>query len=137
MIRSSGQIPLSDLKPFALFLLRKGVIMAVGWSFVYFLTTWLNMNQGILMLFAPLLGAAVGLVYGWTLAENAADSAGFSGLSLWIILIAAAWLAIWIPEYLIGTLSGHGIGGFGRWMLIMSAMIMSMASAIWRGSADA
>ncbi|MEI8195811.1 MAG: hypothetical protein WCI73_07880 [Phycisphaerae bacterium] len=136
MNRSSGQLAISDLKPLGLFLLRKGGMMAAGWVVVYFLTIWLNMNQGILMLFAPLLGAMVGLVYGWMLAENAADTAGFSGLVLWIILIATAWLAIWIPEYLLGTLTGHGIGGFGRWMLIMCAMIMSMAAAIWRGSAD-
>jgi hypothetical protein len=125
---------LAQLKPLGLALTRRGGVMAGVWVIVYLATGW--MNQGVGSLFAPLVGALVGLVFGWVLAQDAVETAGFSGMVLWVTLVATAWLAIWIPELLMGLITGHGIGGFGRWMLIMTAMILSMAAAVWRASVD-
>ena len=125
---------LSQFKPLGLALARKGGAMAGVWVVVYFATGWMNHGAG--SLFAPLVGALLGLVFGWVVAQDAVETAGFSGMVLWSALVATAWVAIWLPEILLGLITGWGIGGFGRWMLIMSAMILSMAAAVWRASVD-
>lgn len=130
----SEGMPLNQLKAFLLALARRAGILAIGWVVLYFGTQW--MNTGIPALFAMVVGAVAGLVIGWYLAENAVEEAGFSGFALWIMLVAAAWATIWLPEALMGAITGWGIGGFGRWMLVSIAMLMSMAAAVWRASAD-
>jgi len=122
------------LRPLAMHLGRKIFWITLVWVILYFSTQWVA--EGGASLFSLPIGVAAGFVIGWWLAEEAVDAAGFSGLVLWIILVLAAWMPLIVVEWLLGAVTGWSMG-FGRWMLLSVALIMSMASAVWRASADA
>jgi hypothetical protein len=137
MAKASEWTPLQGLRDFGLVIARKDGFVAAAWVVVYFLTQWVN--AGTTMLFAPLIGAIAGVAIGWYLAEDAAEDAGFTGLSLWIILTIGCWAPMWIVEWILGAIMKHAAGwqmDFGRFMMLMTAMILGFASAIWRSSAD-
>lgn len=126
------------LQQFLLGLLKRKLSwIALGWAIVYFSTQW--MNEGIPTLFAPFVGALAGMIIGWVVGENAVEEAGFSGLALWVILVVACWLTLAFDEWVLGFIMSHAAGwqmSFGRWMLLMAAMVLSLAAAVWRASAD-
>lgn len=116
---------------------RKLSWIALGWAVVYLCTQW--MNTGIPTLFAPMVGGLGGTIIGWVVGENAVEEAGFSGLALWVILVLSCWLTIWGVEWSLGAIMFPLAGWkmeFGRFMLVLSAMLFSLAAAVWRASAD-
>ncbi len=128
------------LRELLLYLGKKLGWISLGWIGIYFLTQPMA-REGIVMLFSPLVGAVAGLVIGWWLAEEAVERAGFSGMVLWVILVLAAWLPPLGLEFLMYGLTWFFTGapwplGFGRWMVITTTCIVSMAATVWRASAD-
>ncbi len=117
------------LKNILLHLGRKDLWIALAWIILYFCTQWVA--QGVTMLWSLPIGVAAGIVIGWWLAEEAVDTAGFSGLFLWVLLILAAWLPPALVEGILGLITGWSMG-FGRWMLFSSTLIMGMAATVWR-----
>jgi len=149
--RSADWFKMTDMiideqyKRYAKRLGKQMAIIAGAWAILYFPSQ--SFNEGLFWpLFSLLVGGLVGLVAGWWVAENAVEEAGFSGLSLWIILVAACVGAFWGTEIILGTVvpwvsswfghPGPWPIGFGRWMMLSSATILAMVSAVWRASAD-
>lgn len=137
MAKSEQWTPLVGLRSIGLFLLKKSAFVAGAWIILYYCTQWLVVGPAMLLAF--IVGAAAGLCVGWYIAQDAVDAAGFSGLLLWLMLVAASWLPIALVEFLLGELMYHAAGwklNFGRWMMIAAALLLSMVSAVWRASAD-
>lgn len=126
--------PLEGLRQYGLILLKKMGFIALGWTILYFCSHPFRVS-GVLMLFAPLIGALAGLVIGWQLADGAVEDSGFTGLPLWAILILAGCSTIWIVEGILYLFTRWNIE-FGGWMLIMAAMVLTLASTVWRSSVD-
>lgn len=124
---------LQHLTRFLIHVAKKDLWVALAWALLYFCTQWVT--EGPTSLFSLPIGVAAGIVIGWWLAEDAVETAGFSGLLLWTILVIAAWLPIAVVEGLLGVVTGWSMG-FGRWMLFTAALIMSLVAAVWRASAD-
>jgi hypothetical protein len=91
--------------------------------------------EGPSSLFSLPIGVTAGVVIGWWLAEDAVERAGFTGFTLWTILIVACWTPVAAAEFTLGHITGWSMG-FGRWMLVAAALVMSMAATVWRASAD-
>ena len=142
MRQTTEWTPLEGLRAYCFVLLRKGGFIAAGWVLVYFLSQLLGMRQdgSTMMLFAPLLGSLAGLVAGWHLAEDAVEDSGISGMPLWFMMILTGTLAIVLTEALLWFILravGHPLPvNFGGWMLLSSAILLMLASAVWRSSAD-
>lgn len=130
---STSWTPTTGLKEYGAFLGKKMAACAAFWLVAYLITWFLGEGAG--SLFAPMVGGAVGLTIGWWLAEDAVERAGFSGFVLWAILVLAAWASIWTVEGVMYLITGWELH-FGRWMAILAGMIISMAAAVWRASAD-
>jgi hypothetical protein len=133
MARPATGVPIDVLKAFGLHLLKKMGCMALLWVAVYFISQL--MAEGAATLFGMALGSVAGLVIGWVMAEDAVARASFTGLPLWVLLVAASWIPIWVVELLLKLITGWDMT-FGRWMMITAALLLSMASAVWRASAD-
>ena len=127
------------LQNFARSLLVKLAIITGGWVGIYFLTQLMREGSensfNPMVLFNPLVGALAGLAIGWSLAEDAVERSGLTGVVLWVVLTVAGCIPIFVVEAVLGAITGRDIG-FGRWMCITAAIIMAMASAVWRASAD-
>ena len=89
----------------------------------------------ILPLFGLLLGGFAGLYAGWYLATDAVEDSSLSGLALWILLVLASTLPMWIVEGLMHLIT-HWSMNFGGYMVIASANLMALASAVWLASSQ-
>ena len=137
MRQATEWTPLEGLRQYGLILLKKMGFIAIGWVIVYFISHPFRISGefNVLMLFSPLIGAFAGVGIGWYLAENAVEDSPLLGMGLWVTLTAAGWAAIWVVEGVLHRIMHRPIE-FGGWMLISTAMILSMAAAVWRSSAD-
>lgn len=133
MARPAVGIPATVLKDYAIYLLKKIGCLALMWVAVFFISQWLA--EGIGALFGMSLGAVAGLIIGWVLAEDAVERSSMTGLPLWTTLVICSWLTIGITEMVMKFFTGWEMT-FGRWMLITAAMLLAMASTVWRASAD-
>lgn len=133
MARQATGVPITVLRDFGIHLLKKIGYMCLLWTGVYFLSQL--MAEGVGTLFAMTLGSIAGLVIGWTMAEDAVEKASFTGIPLWTILVLSSWAPIALTEWFL-KLFTHWDLTFGRWMLITAAMLMGLASSVWRASAD-
>ncbi|HTV48511.1 MAG TPA: hypothetical protein VMG59_08705 [Phycisphaerae bacterium] len=133
----SSSNPFNDLFRALKFLGKKALILAGVWVAVYFFSRLFT--SGPLMLIEPTIGAIVGAAAGWEMADDAVAECGFSGPTLWILLVLACWCPIWLVERVMTALM-HALVGwqmtFGEWMLLTMATIFSMIAAIWRELAD-
>lgn len=125
--------PQGQLRDFGLVLLKKMGYLAIAWAVLYFVSQFFNLNV-ILMLFAPMFGALVGLVFGWYVAENAVEQSGLTGLLLYVLLVVAATLPVVVVE-LVMMFFWPEIG-FARWMCLTAIVVLAVAAAVWRASAD-
>jgi hypothetical protein len=128
------------LKSYALVLARKMGLVAVGWVGVYFLSQKFRTpgqdGINILMLFAPLIGAIAGLVAGWYVATDAVEDSQMSGLGLWVILVAASVIPMWVVEWVMHLIFPTWPMEFGGFMVVASANLLALASAVWHASAQ-
>jgi hypothetical protein len=121
------------LKGYLRHLAKKVLCVLLAWVGIYFCTQWVA--EGPPSLFSLPIGVTAGVLIGWWLAEDAVEHAGFTGLTLWTLLIVACWLPIAVAELTLGQITGWTMG-FGRWMLVAAVLVMSMAATVWRASAD-
>ncbi len=131
--------PITGLKQYGLVVLRKMGFIALGWVLVYFISQPFRHEGGlvnILMLFSPLVGSAAGLVAGWYIATDSVEDSGFNGLFLWVILVAAAIIPMWVVEGIMHLIFKSWVFGFGGWMLLSAAMLLALASAVWHASSQ-
>lgn len=124
---------METLRSFSRRLLLKMAGIALAWVGIYFLTQL--MRGELLTLFNPLVGALAGLVFGWKLAENSVETSGLTGMTLWVVLTMAGAVPVFVVEGVLNLITGYEVG-FGRWMCITAALIMTMAAAVWRASID-
>jgi uncharacterized membrane protein YfcA len=133
MARTTTGVPLTVLRDFAVYLLKKMGYMALFWVVIYFY--WrrgaVDFKMGIIMM----LGGLAGLVIGWFMAEDAVERSSFTGMTLWVTLVIASWIPIWLVEVVLKLITGWPLT-FGRWMCITAALLLALASAVWRASAD-
>src|ERR1035438_5053726 len=111
--------------------------VALGWLGVYFLSQPFRAQGNsinFLMLFAPMVGALAGLVAGWYMADHAVEDSGLNGLPLWVILVLAAVLPIWLTEGIMRLLLPSWKFDFGAWMLVTAATLMALAASVWHAS---
>jgi hypothetical protein len=59
-----------------------------------------------------------------------------TGLGLWTILVIAGCIPIWAMEGLMHLIFPSRVFGFGGWMVVMSAMILTLAAAVWHASSQ-
>ena len=111
----------------------KMLFVTVGWVALFFATQLIK--EGPLMLLNLIVGSIAGLVIGWSMAEDAVQDSGLVGLSLWTLLVALGGLPILVVETVMHWITRWEMG-FGRWMCISAALIMMLASTVWRASAD-
>ncbi len=131
--------PMTGLKDYSKVVLRKMGLIALGWVAVYFISQPFRREGqviNILMLFSPLIGAAGGLVAGWYMATDSVEDSGFNGLFLWVILVVAAIIPMWVVEGLMHLIFRSWEFGFGGWMVLSAAMLLAMASAVWYASSQ-
>lgn len=124
---------LQVLRVFFRRLLLKMAIIALCWVGLYFFTQLLY--EGAVALFNLLVGCLAGLTIGWSLAEDAVEDSGLHGVTLWVVLTVAGTLCIFGVEGIMKLITQWDIG-FGRWMCMTSAIVMTMAAVVWRASAD-
>ena len=127
--------PWVGLAEYSRVLLRKMGYIAIMWVAVYFISQPFRVDGSPLMLFAPLLGALAGLTAGWYLAEDAVQDSSMTGVFLWTLLVVTSWIPIGVVEGIMLLVTRWKVG-FGGWMVIASAMLLSFAAAVWRSSAD-
>jgi hypothetical protein len=131
--------PITGLKQYGLIVARKMGFIALGWVLVYFVSQPFRHEGGmvnILMLFSPMVGAAAGLVAGWYMATDSVEDAGFTGLPLWTILVLASIVPMWVVEGIMHLIFPAWIFGFGGWMVLSSAILLALASAVWNASSQ-
>jgi hypothetical protein len=133
--RSSGSGDIDGLKNLGKVLAKKIGFSALAWLVLYFIGHPMRSPEGILPLFSPVPGCLLGGAIGWWMAEDAVETAGFTGMALWSILVAAALLAILPVEFILKLITGWKLemGGF---MMIACAVTMALAASVWRASAD-
>jgi hypothetical protein len=142
IFRGSGMqqwTPIQGLKEYGAVLGRKMGFAALGWLVLYFASQPLRQESGminVLTLFAPMVGAIGGLVVGWYMAINAVEDSGFSGLPLWTLLVAASWVSMCVVEWIMHLILPRWNFGFGGWMVLMSGMLLSLATAVWYASSQ-
>lgn len=120
-----------------LFVGRKSLWIAAGWVIIYLIAR--IFATGPLMLIEPVLGAIFGGAAGWEMGENAVQECGYTGLFLWVILVAGCWAPIflitWIEQAMVQKFFGWPLT-FGDWMLLTTATLLSLVAAVWRALAD-
>ncbi len=125
------------LRRTAIYVGRKSLWIAAGWVIVYLVAR--IFASGPLMLIEPVLGAIFGGAAGWEMGDNAVQECGFTGLVLWVFLVAGCWapiwLVTWIEQLIVKRLFGWPLT-FGDWMLLTMATLLSLAAAVWRALAD-
>ena len=136
---STQWTPMESLKSYGMILARKMAFVAVGWLLIYFLSQPLRKESDIpiLWLFAPMIGGFAGLVAGWYMATDAADDSSMNGLPLWVILVVASTLPMWVVEgvmhLITGAMSRTGAWpmNFSGFMEIGIANLMALAAAVY------
>jgi hypothetical protein len=125
------------LRQYGLIVARKAGIIAVGWIPVFFISQPFRRegDLNVLMLFAPMLGAIAGLIAGWYMATDAVEDSSLSGLALWVILVVAAVVPMWVVDAILGALL-HKPMQFGGFMLLTAATLLAMATAVWQASSQ-
>jgi hypothetical protein len=128
------------LQRYAIILLRKMGYIAIGWVAVYFLFQKMREvpqdgGVNILTLFSLLVGAVAGLVSGWTMATDAVEDSGMSGMVLWVILVVASVVPMWAMEGILKAFT-HWPMNMGGFMMLMAANLMALAAAVWHASAQ-
>ena len=126
-----------ELKRLGVLLVRRMTFVAIMWTTLYFAMQWAA--TGPAMLVNLLVGSLAGVVIGWQMSDNAVQEIGLTGLLLTIVLVLACWIPMWALQSLWASLMSHFAGWkmtFGRWMLLSSSTILSMATAAWRLSVD-
>ena len=134
-MRSIGWSQGDALKRYGLILLRKMGFIAAGWVVLYFLTQPFRADGSILMLFALIPGAVSGLVAGWYVATDAVEESSLQGLILWVLLVLAAIIPMWVVEGILRLITGWPMN-FGGFMLLTAANIMALATAVWHASSQ-
>jgi len=119
---------------------RKAGFVAIGWLLVYFLTQPMRQvpedgGVNILTLFGPVIGGIGGLVAGWYLATNAVEDSSMHGMTLWVILVAAAAVPMWAVEGLMHAITRWPMN-FGGFMVVMAGTLMALAAAVWHASSQ-
>jgi hypothetical protein len=133
--RSTNSGTVEGLKNFGKMLAKKIGISALVWLILYFLGQPFRQPESVLALFSPVPGCLVGGAIGWWMAEDAVENAGFTGLPLWTILVAASLIAIWPVEWIL-KLFTHWEMYMGGFMMAACATTLALAAAVWRSSAD-
>jgi hypothetical protein len=130
--------PIQGLKSYSRILGRKMLFVFIAWFFVYWISQPFRTagDLNVLMLFAPMIGAFAGLVVGWYMATDSVEDSGMFGLGLWTILIIAGCIPIWAMEGLMHLLMPGRPFGFGGWMLVMAAMLLTLAASVWHASSQ-
>jgi hypothetical protein len=133
--------PIETLKRYAPVLFRKLGFIALGWVVLYFLSHPFRVSDSraginVLVLFAPMLGALGGLVAGWYLVDKAGEDSEVNGMALWVPLILMTWLTIGVVEGVMRLLFRSWEFGFGGFMEVMAAMLLSGATIVWYGSSQ-
>ncbi|HEY4330840.1 MAG TPA: hypothetical protein VGN88_13950 [Phycisphaerae bacterium] len=121
------------LKQYAAIVGRKMGYIAIAWVVIYFVSQPFRRPEGILMLFAPMIGAMAGLVAGWYMATDAAEDSSLSGMTLWVILVVASVIPMWVVEGVMRLILRWPME-FGGFMLMTAACLLAMASAVWLAS---
>ena len=134
--RTADLNPFGALKGFGKMLSRKIAFSALAWVVLYFASQPLRAPGSILMMFTMVLGSLAGGAIGWWMAEDAAETAGFSGMVLWITLVLASALSIWGVEGLGLLAFGKTWMGFGGFMMASVGTVTALGAAVWRASAD-
>ncbi len=121
-------------------LARKMGFIALGWILVYFISQPMRKvpedgGVNILTLFGLLVGAVAGLIAGWYIANDAVEDSSLCGIVLWVTLVVAAVIPMWIMEGLLGLITGWSMN-FGGFMLLTAANLMALAAAVWYASAQ-
>lgn len=126
-----------QLKRFALILARKASFVALAWLVIYFLSQPMRADRtlNVLPLFGLPLGTLTGMVAGWYLATNSVEDSGLQGMTLWVILVAASVLPLWLIEAVMKYLT-HWPMNFSGYMMLTTATVMALASAVWIASAQ-
>jgi len=120
------------LRQYGPVLARKMGYIAVAWIAVYFISQPCRKEDGlnVLMLFAPLIGAIAGVVAGWYIATNAVEDSSLHGIVLWVILVLACVLPMWICDALLRLITGWQLH-FGGFMVLTTASLLGLASSVW------
>jgi hypothetical protein len=132
--------PLELFKRFGKILGRKMAFVAVGWLIVYFITQPMRQvptdgGVNILTLFGPVIGGLAGLIAGWHMATDAVEDSSMHGITLWVVLVAAAVIPMWVVEGIM-RLFTHWPMNFGGFMVLLAANLLALASAVWLASSQ-
>ena len=136
---STQWTPRDLLRTYGKIFARKMGFIALGWIPIFFISQPFRAERSdinILMLFAPVIGAAAGLVAGWYMATDSVEDSGLHGPALWAVLIIGAALPIWLTEGILHLFFRSWPLGFGGWMLLTAATLLAMSAAIWLASAQ-
>ena|SRR6185312_1658748 len=127
--------PMESLKSYGMVLARKMSLVAAGWLLVYFISQPFRKDMGlnILWLFVPMIGGFAGVVAGWFLATDASEDSSLSGLPLWVLLVLASVLPMWIVEGVMYALLRWPMN-FSGFMEIGVANLMALAAAVWHAA---
>ncbi len=125
------------LKQYGVIVARKAGIIALAWIAVYFISQPFRKegDLNVLMLFAPMVGAIAGFIAGWYMATDAVEDSSLNGIVLWVILVIATVLPMWIVEGLLGKIM-HRSMNFGGFMLMTAATLLALATAVWHASSQ-
>lgn len=135
-MRSAGWNPAEPLKRFGLILLRKMGYIALAWVVVYFISQPFRDEKSLfLSLFAPIPGAVAGLVAGWYVATDSVEESSLQGLVLWVLLVIAAVLPMWVVEGIMHLITRWPMN-FGGFMLLTASSLMALAAAVWHASSQ-
>ena len=90
-------------------------------------------------MFSFVLGSLAGGAIGWWMAEDATETAGFSGIVLWSTLVAACVIAIVPVELLLRLITRWpaNMGGVPRMMAICAITAGAFGASVWLSAADA
>ena len=124
------------LRQYGVIVARKMGFIAIAWVVVYFLSQKTRVDGSMAMLFAPLLGAPVGLIAGWYMAERSVEDSSMSGIVLWIILVFGAVAPMWIVEGIMHVIKPTWPMNFGGFMLLTASTLMALAAAVWHASSQ-
>jgi hypothetical protein len=122
------------LRQYGLVVVRKMAFIAIAWVVIFFISQPFR-HEGVLMLVAPLIGAFVGLVAGWFMAERSVEESSLSGMFLWAILVICSVAPMWLTDVVLGAIT-HRTMDFGGFMLLTAASLMALASAVWHASSQ-
>jgi hypothetical protein len=135
-MRSAGWSPAEPLKWFSVVLLKKMGYIALAWVVVYFISQPFRDEKSLfLSLFAPIPGAIAGLVAGWYVATDSVEESSLQGLFLWVLLVTAAVLPMWVIEGILHLITRWSMN-FGGFMLLTASSLMALAAAVWHASSQ-